>query len=195
MAKFDHDTDLYISQLDVDINWYKIFGKADASTASTAPSTPFATNIETAKKYGTKLVELAKEKGGITSSLESDKTSYPVLGFIIFTVKFIEKPKIKIINEISRDEINKMIETGSSEFDITSYVPNFSGERRYVLHGSAYGKLRLVSIYFMKIFDCDEHIAFSLYNSFGRLKLGDIQLLKVLLSNGNGMSFSRPNVT
>jgi len=133
------------------------------------------------------------EKGALISSLDPEKTSYPIIGHVIFTVRLLSEPKINLINEISRQEFVELLKNPSNDFDITSYVPKWiSGRRRYVFHPNSYRKLNIRHIKLVRTTSIDEHTAFSLLTAFsthGRLKLEHIQLIKELLSNGDGKSF------
>lgn len=186
------DKDLYITQFDVDIPWFTIIGGKLHS--DNIPSTSFSISIEDAQEYGNKITKLALEKGALISSLDPRKTSYPIIGHIIFTVRFTSEPKINILNEISRQELINLLKNPFSGYDITSYIPNWvPHRRRYVLHPSSYSKLNLLHIKLIKTTAVNEHTGFCLFNTLsesGRLKLEHIQLIKELLSNGDGKSFT-----
>lgn len=181
---------LYITQFDVDIPWFNILGGKLQSNYST----PFSVTIEDAQEFGKKITKLALEKGALISSLNPEKTSYPIIGHVIFTVRLIAKPKINYLGKISRQDLVPLLKNPSNDFDITSYIPNWTdNKRRYIFHPSSYSKLNLLHIHLIKTTAINEHTAFCLFNMFaesGRLKLEHIQLIKELLSNGNGKSFS-----
>lgn len=182
--------DLYITQFDIDISWFTILG---GKIIDNIPSTPFSISMEAAQEYGKKITKLAQEKGALISSLDPNKTSYPIIGHIIFTVRFLSEPKVNYVDKISRQDLINLLKNKTNDYDITSYIPNWTSDnRRYIFHPSAYPKLNLLNIKLIKTTSIDDHIAFCLFNTFsqsGKLKLQDIQLIKELMSNGDGKSF------
>lgn len=204
MQQLDHELmnkNLYITQFDTDIAWFSIF-KGNFSrnpNISANISTPFSTSIDEAEKYGHKITQLALEKGALMSSLNYKKTSYPIIGHVIFTVKFISKPKVNFMGQISREKLLQILRLNSHKYDVTSYIPNWMSastlnEIRYIFHPSSYSKLNLIHIKLIKTTSIDEHIAFCLFNALAvnqdmMMTLKHIQLIKELLSNGNGKSF------
>jgi hypothetical protein len=191
------NVDLYVTQLDTDIAWYFVFGNSGDVMTIQPMATPFSTNLETAEAFGRKVVTLAQEKGALVSSLDDKLTSYPILGFLIFTIRFIDPPRVNVIGSIGRQELADLLKTTSSgpadQYDVTSYIPTWlSDQRRYVLHSNAFTKLRLVNIRLVRTNQIDDHIAFCLYNGLSggkRLGLREIQLIKELMANGDGKSF------
>ncbi|AYV83617.1 MAG: hypothetical protein Hyperionvirus9_34 [Hyperionvirus sp.] len=135
---------------------------------------------------------MAYEKGALPSTVDPTRTSYPIHGFLIFSLKFIARPTVKILTKISRDDLAKLLSQPSPSADIIFYTTEWAPEQRYIFNPSAYPKLKMVHLKFIKTNDMDLHTVFSFYNSLERLKLTDIQLLRVLISNGGGKSFSKP---
>lgn len=180
---------LYITQFDSDIAWFSILG---GKSKYKNPSTPFSTSMEEADQYGQKITKLAQEKGGLISSLDFKKTSYPIIGYVIFTVRFLSQPKVNYINKITRHDFINLLKN-ESDADVTSYVPDWiSDKRRYIFHKNAYQKLQLIHIKLIRTTSIDDHIAFCLFNTLSatdKLNLEHIQLIKELISNGNGKSF------
>lgn len=179
--------DFHIVLFDLDIGYHKVFNNNNINVGI-----PFSLNLDNAKKYAKKYVKLALEKGALGSYLPSSKNTYPIHGYLIFTVKFIEEPTTKELTNISREDFNKLLQEPSKSYDVTIYTPNWSNDQRYILNPSAYPKLKRVHIKFIKINNLDSHTVFCFYNNSPSLSLEDIQLLKLLLSNRNGMSYSRP---
>ena len=186
--------DIYISQFDSDIAWYSAFGMNNFDGA-----TPMSLTMENADFVGKKITNLAIEKGAITSTFDNTKTSYPILGYVVFTVRFdTEEPKIRTIDTIDRQAFVTLLQNKSNQYDVTSYIPNWiegGAKRRYVLHQKAFRKLKLVHIKMVKTINIDQHQAFCFYNMLansGRMKIDHIQLIKELLSNGDGKSFLKP---
>lgn len=209
--------DLYVTQFDIDIPWFTILEgqkfeslwsfnwKADS--VNPIPSTPFSISLDDAKEYGNKITKLALEKGALLSTLDHNITSYPVLGHVIFTVRFLSEPKINYLDKISRQELANLLKypnykenssVGGSylanPYDVVSYTPNWvSDKQRYIFYPSAYSKLNLLHIRLIKTTEINEHVAFCIFNThslYGKLRLEHIQLIKELLSNGDGKSFA-----
>jgi hypothetical protein len=192
--------DLYITQFDTDIAWYSILGLPHLSHAENAPPTSLSTTMESAQDFGLKITRLALEKGALISSLDPTMTSYPIIGHVIFTVRFIAEPKVNYIGRVSRAKLIEILKNkpNSEGYNITVYVPDWmssgkSESPRYILHSNSYSKLTLIHIKLIKTTAVNEHTAFCLFNALAtarRLKLEHIQLVKELLSNGDGKSFS-----
>lgn len=186
---------LYITQLDTDIGWFSVFG-AGGEGGARLPATPFSVTMEGARAFGEKITRLALEKGALRSSLDPEATSYPILGHLIFTVRFSVPPKIDRRESVTRGQLLELLQS-PSDASVTSYVPDWISprERRYVLHGG-YKHLQLVHVALVRSTPIEEHVAFGLYNAFanaGRLKLEHIHLIKQLLVDGNGRSYSPPD--
>ena len=179
------DKSIYVTQFDVDIQWVNIFKN---KSSKYIPSTVFSFKLDDAKTYGKKIMNLANEKGAIKSSIDPDKTSYPIIGYVIFELQFKSEPTINYIDKISRDQLAELLKSPPN-FDITSFQPDWTSDRRNILHPTAYNKIVLKNIELIKTINIDEHTAFCLFNNINRLNLEDIQLIKELLSNGYGKSF------
>lgn len=186
----DINQDIYITEFDTDIAWYYILSN---KTLSDIPATPFSISIQDAETYGQKITQLAFEKGAVESTLNPGKTSYPVIGYIIFTLRFSIPPKINVLNNISRQDFKNLLKS-NNDFDVSSYIPNWSSDMkpRYILHKNAYSKLNLIHIKLINTTSINGHTAFCLFNSLvpQKLNLECIQLIKELLSNNYGKSFN-----
>jgi hypothetical protein len=191
---------IYIALLDVDISLHKMCLR-NSGLFNVNLCVPFSDNIETAKKYGDKLVKTALEKGCTHSIVFPNKTSFPVLGYVIITAEFNSNPYIKKIGSssedpdrarLSRKQVEEII-TNPPITNITSYVPDWTPDkqRRFLLHKSGFDKLDLCKVEFIRCPDIkiDTHNAFCLYNSHNRLCCRDIHLLKEILDNPDGKSF------
>lgn len=181
--------DLYIVQFDMDIGWYSIL--SNKKYVGDIPGTSFATTYEACQEHAKRANKLALAKGALVSSLDEEETSYPILGYLIFTVRFKQQPKINSIGKINREQLSELLKKSENEVDVTSYIPDWtaSGNRRYVFHSNAYNKMNLTHIDLVRTTTIDDHTAFCIYNSISRLNLEYIQLLKELVSNGGGKSF------
>jgi hypothetical protein len=179
--------DLYITQFDTDIAWYSILSK-DTPFLINAPATVFSTTMEAAELYGKKITELANEKGALVSTLDSTRTSYPVIGNVIFTVRFVSEPKINFLDKLSRQNVTDLLKN-DTDYDVTTYVAEWTGERRFMLHKKGYLKINLNHIKLVRTSQIDQHVAFCLFNAF-KMKLEHIQLIKELINNNNGKSFT-----
>lgn len=194
------NTDIYSTHSDTDIAFYTWFSGQSTQSNDTKPNpkskppVPISLDPETAEKYGNKITKLATEKGAIISPLDKNKTSYPIFGHVIFTLRFNKTPKINNLEEVSRTDILKKIDESSGEYHMTSYIPNWTQDktRRYVLNSSAYEILTLKYIKLVPTTKIDTHIGFCLLNGLG-LDVELVQLLRELIVNGNGKSFISDN--